>query len=537
MAVVALQALVACGAAGAAARPLPEVWHYRIEPGDTLIGIARAQLGPGPGWRALQQLNQVRNPRRLVPGQSLRIPLAWLRVQPVRAEVLHVLGEVRVQRGEAAAEPVAAGAMLATGDTLLAGPEASLALKFADGSRLLVRPGSRVRFERLVNIGAAGVPDTRLRLDAGSLDSRVQPAAGRRFEITTPTVNLGVRGTEFRTQVEPQTHHTRVEVLEGAVAAAAGPRIEAGFGVVLGADAPATPRRLLPAPDLASAPARLERVPLRLAWGAQPGVAGYRAQVFAPAAPDGAERLLLDGRFAEPLARWTDLPDGRYELRVRGVDAQGLEGRDARHAFVLKARPEPPFTREPRADARLYGEPTRLSWTQAAGVASYRLQVARQPDFQAPLADLAGLTGTEHLLALVPGRYHWRLASVRADGDAGPWGDAQVFTVRPVPPAPPVQPPALTDAGITLRWAAGEPGHRYELQLARDSAFTELVQQQQTDRPETTLALPPPGQYHLRVRSVDAEGMAGPWGNTQQIEVPGSRWWLVLPLLLLLLGL
>ncbi|WP_395703014.1 hypothetical protein [Aquabacterium sp.] len=140
-------------------------------------------------------------------------------------------------------------------------------------------------------------------------------------------------------------------------------------------------------------------------------------------------------------------------------------------------------------------------------------------------------------MPLPPGRYFWRLASVRADGDAGPFGDAQAFTVRPIPPAPPVQPPAVSSEGIVLRWAAAEPGQRYELQLARDAGFTDLVQQLASDKPEATLALPPPGRYHVRVRAIDADGYVGPWGSVQQFEVPRQLWWLLLPALLLVLAL
>ncbi len=548
--VIAGLACMACHAvaAPAVADPTAGEWSYRIERGDTLIGVTARQCGPGVDWRKLQKLNRVANPRRLVPGQHLRIPLAWLRVQPVRAEVLHVQGDVRVQRAGAAPEAVAAGVTLGSGDLLLAGRDAALALKFPDGSRLLVRPETQVRFERLVQIGAAGVPDTRLKLDSGSVDSRVVPGvAGRRYDIGTPSVNLGVRGTEFRTQVEAQT--TRVEVLEGTVAAAGearagsktvppGTAIGAGFGTVaVAGQAVAPPQRLLAAPDLSSTARRLERVPLRLSWLPLAGAGAYRAQVFPAEGGDAADRLLLDGRSAEPLARWPDLPDGRYELRVRGISAQGLEGQDARQVFVLKARPEPPFTRQPRADARIYGEPTQLAWTQAQEAASYRLQVAESEDFAVPRIDQSGLRATEQSVPLPPGRYFWRLASVRADGDAGPFGDAQAFTVKPIPPAPPVQPPAVSADGIVLRWAEAEPGQRYELQLARDAAFTDLVQQLASDKPEATLALPPPGHYHVRVRAIDADGYVGPWGSVQQLEVPRQLWWLLLPAVMLLLAL
>lgn len=562
-AVAAAAVLLASGAAAAPAGAvapadgLPaagaDAWAYRVEPGDTLIGIAATQLGPGHSWRPLQRLNRVANPRRLMPGSTLRLPLAWLKLQPVQAEVLHVQGEVQVQRATAAAgaapEPLAAGALLGSGDLVSAGPEAALALKLRDGSRLLVRPSTRMRFEQLVEVGATGVPQTRLRLEGGGLDSQVPPGvAGRRYDIGTPTVNLGVRGTAFRTQVDPGA--TRVEVIEGRVAALSesvarvgvavpgrSSTLEAGYGSVIAPGQPATLQKLLPAPDLAPLAARLERVPLRLAWAPLAGAQAYRAQVFPAEGAEAEHRLLLDGRFDEPAARWQDLPDGRYELRVRGIGAAGLEGLDARRSFVLKARPEPPFIVQPRADARLYGDAALLNWTRAEGIGSYRLQLSDSADFAAPRIDLAGLTGSEQTLALPPGRYHWRMASVRPDGDAGPFGDALTFTLRPVPPAPPVAPPQVSGDAIVLRWPEGGPGQRYELQLARDSAFTDLVQTQASDKPEATLALPPPGRYQVRVRAIDADGYVGPWGAPQLVEVPQSRWWLLLPALLLLLAL
>ena len=43
----------------------------------------------------------------------------------------------------------------------------------------------------------------------------------------------------------------------------------------------------------------------------------------------------MDGVFAGPAAKWADLPDGRYVLRVRAIDAGGLEGVNAERAFTL----------------------------------------------------------------------------------------------------------------------------------------------------------------------------------------------------------
>jgi hypothetical protein len=41
----------------------------------------------------------------------------------------------------------------------------------------------------------------------------------------------------------------------------------------------------------------------------------------------------------------------------------------------------------------------------------------------------------------------------------------------------------------------------------------------------------------MRVKAVDADGFAGPFGATQRLTVPGSAWWYFLPVLLIPLAL
>lgn len=553
-------ALVALGWGGglpvaAAPAVAPAFWSYAVQPGDTLIAIARAQLDPAQpaaGWRGLQRLNRIAEPRRLQPGQLLRIPLDWLRPQPQSATVLHAHGAVQLQRGSEPPQPLRPGMALHEGDRLQSADGASATLRLADGSRLLLRPASTLTLQRLQARGASGRLDSRLQLQRGALDSRLTPApaagGGPRYELVTPSAQLGVRGTEFRTSVDEAADRTRLEVLAGTVATGRGAAaaVGAGFGVLLrGGVAEAAPSPLAAAPDLAGLPALVERLPLRLRWPAVAGAPAYRAQVLAA---DDDERLLRDGRFAEPQAQWTlpaagELPDGRYQLRVRVVDGRGLEGRDARAGFVLKARPEPPFIRQPAADAVLYGDAVDFAWTAVDGAARYRLQVADRggaaaaADFTAPRVDVELAAATAHRLPLPPGDHVWRLASQRADGDRGPWGDAQALTLRALPPPPVLGPPALGDDALALRWPAGEEaGTRYEVQLARDRDFASLVAERRVDRPEAVFERPPAGRYLVRIRSIDRHGQPGPWGAPQQLELPPQRpwWWLLPPLLLLL---
>ena len=506
-----------------------EVWPYPVVRGDTLIGVRDRLLQPGASWRELQRLNRIKDPRRLVPGRPLNIPLHMLREQALGAELLHTHREVTLLRDGAAPRHPQAGDTLLQGDRLRTGAQSSASLRFADGTRVLIRPDSELRIERSVRLGSSPAVDTRLRLDSGGADSHVVKQPQPRFELRTPVANLGVRGTEFRTRAEAT--RTLVEVLEGRVAAPT-LALDAGFGALISSERAQAARPLLPAPQLSGLPTRIERLPLRLAWAAGATGTRFRAQVFAAGQ---AERLVLDGVFEGPLARWSyDLPDGDYELRVRALDEQGLEGRDATLRFTLKARPEPPFLTRPRAAERTADDSIVFAWTHNAAAARYRLQIADDAAFTAPRVDRSDLSGTEQREALPVGLHHWRLASIRADGDQGPFGDAQTVQRVALPPPPAAEPPQTSDAGVLLRWRA-DGAARFQIQVAQDDAFTQILTDQSIEQPQWLLPKPAPGQYHFRVRAIDADGFIGPWGATQRLEVPQTlQWWLLLPLLLLL---
>jgi hypothetical protein len=159
-----------------------------------------------------------------------------------------------------------------------------------------------------------------------------------------------------------------------------------------------------------------------------------------------------------------------------------------------------------------------FAWTANADAASYRLRLAASADFKAPLRDLKGLReATATLEGLQPGSYHWQLASVRADGDQGPWGDARSFEMRPLPPTP--QPPKVDEKGVSFAWEA-LPGQTFEFQVARDMDFTQLVLERQLTEPRLDLPQPGTGRFYVRLRARDADGFIGPYTTPQFFEIP-----------------
>lgn len=529
--------LVLSGGISAQTQAADADWRYVIQRRDTLITLTDAWLSPPKTWRDLQKLNRVPDPLRLMPGKTLRMPVAWLRREASVAEAVFVRGDVQRQRGTAN-EALAAGAVLQSGDRLRTGAQASASLRFADGSRLLIPPESEVTLEQLLVLGRGAIPAVRLGLAKGGADSRVTPNAQRvpLYEVRTPHVNLGVRGTEFR--VQTAGGQSRLQVISGAVQAdGLAPGVAAGQGLLAEASARAV-APLLPAPDLSTLPRTAERLPLRLSWAASPaGAVAWRAQLF----PKGDfDRLLLDARVTEPVAAWAEareLADGDYTLRLRGIDARGLEGAAADAEVSLQARPEPPFIQSPAAGAVSYDGAMALAWSRNTAAPDVRLQISRDAGFrdlalQPPPIDAANYEAKLPELGGY-GVYHWRIASVEASGRAGPFSDPQTFEIQPPPPAPPPAETDLSGNQLKLRWRADPGVVRYELEWAKLEAFDGPdLQRIASDKPDVALPKPSAGRYFLRARGFNAAGVAGPWGQTQMIEVPYPRWLWLLPLLL-----
>ena len=66
-------------------------FQLTIQSTDTLIGISNRLLIEPNRWPELQKRNNIADPRRLVPGSTLVIPRALLRVDPAEITLLEVI--------------------------------------------------------------------------------------------------------------------------------------------------------------------------------------------------------------------------------------------------------------------------------------------------------------------------------------------------------------------------------------------------------------------------------------------------------------
>lgn len=530
---------IAGQAPAAPSAPATDVYLHTVVPGDTLIGLGLALLTRPADWRAIQRLNRVRNPRRLRPGSSLRIPVDLLRSLPGRADVDWVKGRVHVEDRHGPRRLALVGAQLEPGAAIETEAEAAIRLRLSGGAVVTVGGETSLTLVELRELPTAGTTRTHIDLQRGRLEHDVPPSSrpGHRYEISTPVVTTAVRGTGFRVGVEPAAAGVpavaTTEVTAGMVdvaRAAERTDVAAGFGTRVREGEPMpSPRPLLPAPSLADVPPSLERLPVRIRWTPLAGAVAYRVEVR----PSVGDQPIDVRRIAVPDASWPTLADGSYRLRVRGIDADGMEGFDAERPFDVDARPEPPIIRAPVADAVVYGARIQLAWTRPVDGTAFDVQVAGSPSFASRAIERTAFTATELGVDLPPGHYHWRVAS-RRGGERGPWGDAVAFELRPLPAAgPPAGVGALDDVNVTLRWPAGMSGDRYRVQVARDDSFTQIVKDTTTDTPSLIVERPEAATYFVRVAIVNAEGVEGPFGTAQSLTIPRAPrrhwWWLVGP--------
>lgn len=514
-------ALLACSVSQAMAQD----WTYRIRPGDTLWDLSGEYLKPGIPWQKLQAHNRIGNPYQLPPGSTIKFPLAWLYVQPAKARVVAVQGSATASTGRNdPPSQVAQGMELGIGTVLRTGKDATLSLEFADGSRLLLQGDSELQLDQMSRYGKSGMVDTRLRLQRGRITNTVKPSPGAApgFIVDTPNASSAVRGTKFR--MDSGSERTKTEVVEGNVAVNAGRNgtlVRKGYGTVVAAGqaAPIRAVKLLPPPDLSGLPPTVNGMRAQLRWPALEGAQRYRVEISRTA---GFDTLLVDIEVPGASATLPVLEDGTHFLRVRAIDARGLEGHDASAVFQAETLPEPPFTIAPAAGSMVRDPRPELRWASTTGAAGYRLELADNPAFDQAVALRTGADGNALRIdqPLPPGQYYWRIAGDAADGRPGPYSDPVAFTLRPLVEAGEIGHEAGKRREVTFRWRAGAPGQTYRFQLSRTPDFARVRVDERVAEPQVTLPKLPGGTWYLRAQAIDSDGHEAPFPPAQSVQIP-----------------
>ncbi len=338
---------------------------YTVQRGDNLSKLSKKLLAQPAEFSKLAQLNGLKNPALIQPGFVMDVPRSLLNLdsQPTElltGQLLHASGDVLINN-----QAASAGAIIRQGDRVQTSAGASATVKMADGSRVQLMPRTLAEVTQQSQYAmkdpSSSISTTwfsgAIRLVEGLLDITAEKTTRRAkpFGVITNTSTLGVRGTQFRVAFEdPASGVARTEVLEGLVrtdnpAQSVGAELGGGFGTAFKPqDREIKVVALLPALDTALLPERVLRPRLiagatqaTTLWrvGSLPGAAGYRAEV---ARDEAFTQLVLQARSIEPSFDLRSLTNGIYFARVRGFDAQTIEGYNALRRIEIADAPLPP---------------------------------------------------------------------------------------------------------------------------------------------------------------------------------------------------
>ncbi len=501
-------------------------WLYTVKPGDTVWDLSHSMLKDWRYWKQILEHNHIKDATTIRPGMRIAIPLYIVREETVKARVEAVHGKVTVTwKGSAVSAPLKRGVALSAGDKVVTGSNSTALIALDDDSVILMQEQSELEFTRLRRLGGGRSLDAGVFVGKGGLKMDANPShyPDNNYHIRTAAANTAVRGTGFRIGVEKDS--SRTEVLKGLVSvgnALGKVDVPENFGTVVTRDAPPVkPVKLLAAPDLSVLPSRIRYLPAVIKLDGPAGARGYHVQVARDAE---FMKIVLDRKIKERFMIDQALPDGSYHVRIRAMDRNGLEGKDANTTFLVDARPEPPIVRKPLPGTVLHAGDLEFSWAQVEDVESYLFELSGDQDFgHAKVSQI--VRGTDISLSVDQGTWYFRVTSIADDGRKGPPGHSLKIEVLPVPPVPQAKPPATEEGKLILAWQAVNGVASYHLQIASDRDFQNLVVDEKTSKASLALPRPPSGYYYFRLGSIDEEGYEGGFGAPQRFEVKPESYW------------
>ena len=327
-------------------------WQYTMRPGDTLWSVCK-EYAKEPGcWQKLGPLNKIGRDRAIPPGTRIRIPASWLKVPAATAAIVFVQGDVSYQLPNEMEVPASEGIELTIGSKLFTG-NGSVSLSFADGSSMILEPNSQLELDTLSNFELNGMVDSTVRLNRGTVKTRVIKREPRsHFRTITPSALAAVRGTEYRVNVvsnEQQKQSTLVEVYQGLVDVGADQvtfPVPATFGIVAKqGETLQEPVKLLDKPVLIGfeeqqiiliddAGKHLSSPSIQ--WQQEPLAAGFQLNILADQKGNAkTEKLITSYQTESNTITIKDLAQGCYQVSLRAIDTLGLHGLAAQKRLCL----------------------------------------------------------------------------------------------------------------------------------------------------------------------------------------------------------
>lgn len=506
---------------------------HQVSKGDNLYNLSKQYLGNANAWHQLAQLNNIRNPLKLVPNSVLKIP----RIQTQLASLVYLQGEVNeyTQDGRIIRQ-LKQGDILSEGAEIRVGENSYASLQFEDGSISRMFSQSSLKLAQLPAVEPKLRKSTRLHLDRGTVDVSVIPRDSKKapFEVTTPLAVAAVRGTQFGVSLT-QSQQTSSYVTHGIVAlSGSAPTkkhkvhsalIQAGQAAVVSTDGVVGKVLLRPAaPSLDNLPAVISDEDfIRLNIPALSNVKMYQAHI---ASDTALEKIMRNADFNTSAILFSALPDGEYTIGVRTINSDDIFSEQAQQRFNVKTTPAAPYYIQPRMDAQVSTSP-KLQCTETPGASAYHLQIAIEEAFVAPELDINIKHCEFSATNLAAGQHYWRVSSIITQAgtvtDEGPFSKPAKFTVRDGATADKTEP--------VIYWAT-EPAVHFTAQISKDAEFKEILHESELEQPVFPLSQLAAGTYFIRLQTRHTSGLVGGTSKPRAFEIDATsmeRTWMDKP--------
>jgi hypothetical protein len=413
-----------------------------VQKGDNLINIGKKYLAYPAKWPIIAKINRIENPDLIYPGQVVQIPIRLLKWASSDGTVNFIKGNVEVQSVESREwTPLRLNDRLKEGSRIRTGDESTVEIVFENGDSFLQSPNSNS------GLSAARKMEGnhtlyKWFLGAGRTITKIKSATGResRFEIETPSSICAVRGTVFRTSVDP-ADSTRSEVLKGFVDVEGmnqKVKLQEGEGtLVKKGEPPMPPKKLLPPPALMNSIPIYKNIPLNFEFGKVEGALSYRISF----AKDSDFKDILKEQIIKPADPFKlfEIDDGQYFLQSRSIDELGLEGLPS-DATPIKVRvnPMPPIIESP-VDKTVYIEKSLpFRWLGVNDAVRYHVQIAEDKEFNRIIETRNDIRELRYETTKLDFKtYYFRISSIAKDDYQGEWSDILSFSIAPSAPALP----------------------------------------------------------------------------------------------------
>lgn len=392
---------------------------YEVKSGDTLGKLANELLDHSKRWKDVAKYNQLSDANRIEPGQHLRIQLPWLKARGGRLKIEALTGEAT-----AGGRLLQVGDEVAQGATLKTAMASALRLRMPDGSLLNMMEGAEVEVEKLEN--KQGDAFTSLfRLVTGQVEAfkKKYPEGTADMAIRAKTATLGVRGTHFRMREEGG--RTYAEIEQGLVSYDAQKTpvmlaLAGGQGSVADGEHAAEVIDLLPPPTFPALPAAFDTPYIQWMMPELEGATGFFGEL---ARDEEFSDHLMSVRVKKRKVSLTDLPNGRYWLRLRAVDSHGLQGREAKVSFSVSVPPR----KFAMTKVYITGNGLQLRWVGRKEGGGYQVQIADNQQFNTPMLDVKTSDNLVEIARPRSGQYFMRVRQVFNDGVTDAWDVPMMF--------------------------------------------------------------------------------------------------------------